>query len=254
MGKKSGIRKPLHLGLIGQDLGYSFSKKYFARKFESMGLSDHSYNNFEFQNETELALFLLDDVFKLNGFNVTIPYKECIIPYLDELHETAIPVNAVNTVKIINNKLMGYNTDVYGFLQAYKSLFKPTHRKALILGTGGASKSVAFALESMGIGVSFVSRNSTIKEVFSYNGLTQNLIDTHQIIINCTPVGTFPNIKDYPNIPYQYINASHLVLDLIYNPRETPFLIKAKANGALTKNGLQMLEFQADIAWEIWNS
>lgn len=253
MGKNSVI-KPLHLGLIGKNLAHSFSEKYFAKKFESMSLSNHSYINFEFEYERDLALFLLDDVFQLNGFNVTIPYKESIISYLDKLHETAISVNAVNTVKIINNKLMGYNTDVYGFLQAFESLIKTTYKKALILGTGGASKSVAFALESKGISVSFVSRSPKIKEMFSYKDLTQEVIETHQIIINCTPIGTFPNINDSPNIPYKYINANHLVLDLIYNPTQTSFLKKAKEKGAQTKNGLQMLEFQADKAWEIWNS
>lgn len=254
MGTKSGIEKPLHFGLIGENLAHSFSEKYFAKKFESMNLSEHTYKNFEFQNESELAMFLLDDVFKLNGFNVTIPYKESIIPYLDELHETAISVNAVNTVKIIGDKLKGYNTDIYGFLKAFESLIKTSYKKAIILGTGGASKSVAFALESKGISVSFVSRSSINKEMFSYKELTQEVIETHQIIINCTPVGTFPNINDYPDIPYKFINANHLVLDLIYNPAQTSFLKKAEEKGAQTNNGLQMLEFQAEKAWEIWNT
>jgi len=252
MGAKESLVKQRHFGLIGQHLAHSFSKDYFAKKFESFGLQQCSYNNFEFENVHELAAFLLDDVYKLDGFNVTIPYKESIIPYLDSLHETAASVQAVNTVMIKDDRLIGYNTDIYGFLQAFSKAIKPTHKKALLLGTGGASKSVAFAMKSLGIEVTYVSRNPIKSKVIAYADISSEMMLSHQIIINCTPVGTFPNTTDYPNIPYQYISKSHLVLDLIYNPKQTVFLKKAKEQGAQTKNGLAMLQFQAEKSWEIW--
>jgi len=254
MGTNSDMIKPMKLGLVGKDLAHSFSKNYFSKKFENLDLSTYSYSNFEFPHESDLALFLLDAVFQLHGFNVTIPYKETIIPYLDSLHESAKNVQAVNMVSVINGELIGYNTDIYGFLQAFKPLLKTSHKKALLLGTGGASKSVAYALETVGIAATFVSRNPKKTTVLQYEALSKKLITTHQIIINCTPVGTYPNIDEYPNIPYQYINEKHLVLDLIYNPEQTEFLKKAQENGAIVNNGLLMLEFQAEKAWEIWNS
>jgi len=254
MGAKTVINTPKHYGLIGKKLAHSFSKGYFAEKFSALELSNYSYDDFEFQDESELADFLLDTVYKLDGFNVTIPYKEIIIPYLDELHEIADSVQVVNAVKIVNNKLIGYNTDIYGFIQAFRSDVKKSQKNALLLGTGGASKSVAFALESLGITVTFVSRNSEKAGVLSYSDIDCETMQSHQIIVNCTPVGTFPNSDEYPNIPYKYLTENHTVMDLIYNPTETLFLIKAKEKGARTKNGLSMLQFQADKAWEIWNS
>lgn len=254
MGAKTIIDTPKHFGLIGKHLSHSFSKSYFAEKFNALKLTNYSYVDFEFQDESELADFLLDAVYKLDGFNVTIPYKECIIPYLDELHEIADSVQVVNTVKIVNNKLIGYNTDIYGFLQAYSSCLHSAQKKALLLGTGGASKSVAFALQSLGLTVTFVSRNSVQTGVLSYSEINNETIQSHQIVVNCTPVGTFPNTDEYPNIPYEYLTKNHTVLDLIYNPTETLFLNKAKEKGATTKNGLLMLQFQADKAWEIWNT
>lgn len=244
----------MKLGLVGKYLSHSFSKEYFTKKFESLDIHVNTYTNFEFQHESDLALFLLDDAFKLDGFNVTIPYKEVIIPYLDILHDSAKSVQAVNTVVIFNEELIGYNTDVYGFLEAYKSLIKETHKKALVLGTGGASKSVAYALESIGIVTTFVSRSPGNKSILQYGTITREVMESHQIIINCTPVGTYPNHDVHPNIPYHFIDEKHLVLDLIYNPEQTIFLKYAEERGAFVKNGLAMLEFQAEKSWEIWNS
>ena len=248
------MKSAKYFGLIGKNLAHSFSKKYFEEKFKTLDLLGYSYDNFEFEDEAELAHFLLDSVFKLDGFNVTIPYKERIISYLDELDETALAVNAVNTVVVRNKKLLGRNTDVYGFLKAFKKAIGANHKKALLLGTGGASKSVAFALKSLGIEVTFVSRKPNIFEAISYEEIDKDLMISNQIIINCTPVGTFPKNQESPEIPYHYISESHIIIDLVYNPIQTLFMKKAAAHGAKTQNGLLMLQFQAEKAWEIWNS
>ncbi len=254
MGAETHIKTTRHFGLIGKDLAHSFSQDYFAKRFNDLGLTHYSYSNFEFKDESELAHFLLDSVYGLDGLNVTIPYKETIIPYLDKLHESAESVQAVNTVKIEKGLLVGFNTDVYGFHNAFNSHFNATQKKALLLGTGGASKSVAFALSSLGIKVSFVSRNPNEKDILSYNDIDKEMMMSYQILVNCSPLGTFPKTKDCPNIPYEYLNAQHTVLDLIYNPAETLFLKRAKEQGAKVQNGFSMLQHQAEKAWMIWNS
>ncbi len=254
MGTKKSIKTAKHFGLMGRNLIHSFSKKYFEEKFKTLGLLDYSYNNFEFEDEAELAHFLLDSVYKLNGFNVTIPYKERIIPYLDELDDTALDVEAVNTVVVKNKKLLGSNTDVYGFLKAYKKTIGTKNKTALILGTGGASKSVVFALKSLGIEVTLVSRKPNNSGAILYEEIDKDLMLSNQIIINCTPVGTFPKNQECPEIPYHHISESHIIIDLVYNPIQTLFMKKAVARGAKTQNGLLMLQFQAEKAWEIWNS
>lgn len=254
MGAKKNIKNSLKLGLIGKSLGHSFSKTYFQEKFKRMQLNNYSYTNYEFQNEHELAHFLLDDVFHLRGFNVTIPYKETIIPYLDSLQGEAKEIQAVNTVLVKKGKLIGYNTDVHGFLESIKPLLSSHHKKALILGSGGASKSIIFALESLDIKCKLVSRKKKSSDAILYEELTNEILSTHTIIVNCTPVGTFPNIEKAPAIPYQFLTKDHLVYDLVYNPKITRFLAKAKNQGASIQNGLLMLQLQADKAWEIWNS
>ena len=190
----------------------------------------------------------------LKGLNVTIPYKEQVIPFLDKVNKKAQAIGAVNTIRITKKgKLVGYNTDCYGFKKTLKPFIKSHHKKALILGTGGASKAIAYTLDEMGITYQYVSRKLSDGVGFSYETLTEDDISDNQIIINSTPLGTFPNIEDCPNIPYHAINEKHILFDLIYNPEETKFLKLGNKNQATTINGLRMLEFQAEKAWSIWN-
>jgi shikimate dehydrogenase len=239
-------------GLLGRNISYSFSKGYFTDKFNNKHFEGFSYENFdipEINYFTELRKNNTD----LFGLNVTIPYKEVIIPFLDKLSKNAQQIGAVNTIKFTKKgKLKGYNTDYYGFKKSLEPLLLPHHKKALILGTGGASKGVAFALDQLGIAYTFVSRE--VKEnCIDYSLINVTTFDNYQIIINCTPVGTSPNVELFPLIPYEYFTEKHIAYDLIYNPAETQFLSKAKAQGAQIKNGLDMLIFQAEKAWEIWN-
>ena len=239
-------------GLVGKNISYSFSKAYFTKKFEDLNLQDYYYENIDFHNISEFEVFLQrNQTYK--GLNVTIPYKEKIIPFLDELSKKAEEIGAVNTIRFTKNgKLKGYNTDYYGFQEALKPLLLPHHKKALILGTGGASKAVGYALNQLGIAFNFVSRASTENSI-EYGQINSATFEEYQIIINCTPLGTSPNTNGCPEIPYQYFTSNHIAFDLIYNPSETLFLQKAKNHGAVIKNGLEMLVFQAEKAWEIWN-
>jgi len=239
-------------GLIGRNIGYSFSKNYFSKKFEVNNLTDCSYENFDIPSVADF-LNLLEDNPNLKGINVTIPYKESIIPFLDKLSKKATQIEAVNTIVFTKKgKLKGYNTDCYGFKKALQPLLRPHHEKALLLGTGGAAKAVAFALEQLDIEPTFTSRKAS-GDTISYEQISSNTFKDFQIIINCTPLGTSPNTDFYPNIPYENFTPDHIAFDLIYNPPETLFLQKAKINGAVTKNGLDMLIFQAEKSWEIWN-
>jgi shikimate dehydrogenase len=238
-------------GLVGKNIDYSFSKKYFTEKFEKENLINHSYQNFDIHSVFEITQIVKNP--NLCGLNVTIPYKEEIIPFLDKISKKAKKIGAVNTIKITKKgKLKGYNTDFFGFQKSLSSLLNEHHKKALILGTGGASKAVAFALKKLGIQYSFVSQKLR-RDYLSYEKLNEAIFQEYQIIINCTPLGTFPDINSCPNIPYNLLNSNHIVFDLVYNPEETIFLQKAKQNGATTKNGMEMLVFQAEKAWEIWN-
>lgn len=241
-------------GLIGKNISYSFSKTYFKNKFQNEALLNASYENFDIQNIQEFPKILKSNP-DLKGLNVTIPYKEAIIPFLDSLNKEAQEIGAVNTIKICKNgKLKGYNTDWYGFKKTLEPLLEPHHQKALILGTGGASKAIAFALKKLDIAYTFVSRNSSDTHPITYTSLSESDIQNHLIVINCTPLGTHPNIDDCPKIPYQALSSKHILYDLIYNPEQTKFLQLGKAKKATTINGLQMLIFQANKAWEIWNS
>lgn len=240
------------LGLLGKNISYSFSRGYFTEKFRHSNLP-FSYENFDLNSLEELTSVLQNEQL-LRGLNVTIPYKEEVIPYLDKLNKTAKEIGAVNTIKFTKSgKLKGYNTDWYGFKKSLKPHLKHHHKKALILGTGGASKAISFALKKLNINPSYVSRTVSKKIDYTYNDLNQNIISSHTIIINCTPLGTHPNIEDCPNIPYDFITKDHLLYDLIYNPSETKFLRLGRAKGAVTINGLKMLELQAERAWKIWN-
>lgn len=240
--------------LVGKNISYSFSKGYFTNKFDELNLNENEYVNFDIQSIKELPIKIKEHKKVLKGMNVTIPYKLEVFNYLDKIDKKAQKVGAVNTIRISKKgKLKGFNTDVYGFKKSLKPLIKNYHKKALILGTGGASKAVAYVLKKLNIKYKFVSRNPKGKKEISYQSLSKEIITSHYLIINCTPLGTHPNIDDSPNIPYQFLSKKHLLYDLIYNPSETTFLKKGKENGVEIKNGLEMLEQQAEKAWRIWN-
>ncbi|WP_457618782.1 shikimate dehydrogenase family protein [Lutibacter sp.] len=241
-------------GLIGKNISYSFSKKYFTEKFHKLGLDTFRYYNYDLPEIDEFPFILYQREEDFKGFNVTIPYKESIMKYLDEVEEEALEIGAVNTIKVTSeNKLIGYNTDVYGFQKSIEPTLKKHHKNALILGTGGASKAVSYALNKLEIQNKFVSRKS-LESNFLYSDLNENIIEKYTVIINCTPLGTHPNVENSPSIPYQFITNKHLLFDLIYNPAETKFLKEGKKRGAIIKNGYEMLELQAEKSWEIWNS
>ena len=241
------------LGLLGKDISYSFSRSYFKNKFEVENIKEVSYENFDIPN-INLFKSIIKNTKDIQGMNVTIPYKEQVIPFLDKINKKAKAIGAVNTIKITKKgKLIGYNTDCYGFKNSLKPFIKSHHKKALILGTGGASKAIAYTFNEMGIAYKYVSRTLKNGVDYTYDTLTENDIKAHQIIINSTPLGTFPNIEDCPNIPYSGINKDHILFDLIYNPEETKFLQHGKKNKATIINGLNMLKLQAEKSWSIWD-
>ena len=243
---------PKRFGLLGRNISYSFSKGYFTDKFANENFEGCTYENFDIE---DISTFpeIIKNTLNLKGLNVTIPYKETVLPFLDKLSKKAALIGAVNTIKITKKgKLKGYNTDYYGFKKSLQPLLKEHHKKALILGTGGASKAVAFALQELQISYAFVSRE-TKENAINYDLINATTFDNYQIIINSTPVGTSPNVDLFPIIPYEYFTKKHIAFDLIYNPAETQFLKKAKENGAQIKNGLDMLIYQAEKAWKIWN-
>ena len=240
------------LGLLGKNISYSFSKSYFKDKFENEQIDNVSYENFDIET-IELFPSLIKNTKNLKGLNVTIPYKEAVIPFLDKLNKKAKEIGAVNTIRITKeNKLIGYNTDCYGFKKSLAPFLKNHHKQALILGTGGASKAIAYSLKQLNIRYCFVSRTAKKGVEFTYNTLTKDIIKQHQIIINCTPLGTSPNVELCPSIPYDAITSNHILYDLIYNPAETKFLKLGKQQHATTINGLNMLKLQAEKAWSIW--
>lgn len=234
-------------GLIGRNIQYSFSGKYFADKFKIENIQEAFYEIFDLPE-----IYGIENLFQiqnLKGFNVTIPYKEEIIPYLDELDSVAGKIGAVNCVKIQNGKRTGFNTDAYGFEESIKPLLNSNHKNALILGDGGAAKAVKFVFEKLNIPYQTVTRKGN----FTYAELNSGHIQNHQIIVNCTPVGTYPNTENAPEIPYENLIQSHLLYDLIYNPEKTKFLQFGEQKGAKIKNGYEMLVLQAEKSWEIWN-
>ena len=238
-------------GLVGKSISYSFSKGYFTSKFNDLGLEDHTYENFDLVEIGQFKGLITSN--EISGLNVTIPYKEQVIPYLDVLEPQAASIGAVNTIKITPAGTKGYNTDAYGFEQSLLPYLKKHHKKALILGTGGASKAVAFVLDKLGIDYCYVSRTPNHLQM-TYEDITQNILNSYKLIINCSPVGTYPNVDEKPNIPYEFLGPQHLLYDLIYNPEKTTFLKQGEKSGASITNGLAMLQFQAEKAWEIWNS
>ncbi len=242
-------------GLIGYPLSHSFSKGYFAEKFQKEGIEGCLYDNYPIDN-----ISLLPEIIKNNpeliGLNVTIPYKEKVLTYLDSISDEAKEIGAVNTIRIkrLNEQIIlsGFNTDVYGFGESLKLLLEPHHTSALILGTGGASKAVKFALNKMEINFLQVSRTRSDTSL-AYEDLTREIIEAHKIIINTTPLGTFPKVEECPPLPYQYLSSKHLLYDLVYNPSVTAFLNHGLKHHCRIKNGLEMLHLQAEKAWEIWN-
>lgn len=241
-------------GLIGFPLTHSYSKVYFNNKFESEGI-DAEYVNFEIPDIGDL-MEVMSEYPQLQGLNVTIPYKEQVIPYMNMMDEEARIIGAVNVIKIIRNgenfKLKGYNSDVVGFRDSIRPLITPERNKALVLGTGGASKAVSRGLETLGIDVQLVSRTAR-EGVITYADLTEEVMHSHKIIVNTTPLGLYPNVDECPDIPYQYITPMHLCYDVLYNPDVTMFMKKAREHGATVKNGLEMLLLQAFESWRIWN-
>jgi shikimate dehydrogenase len=239
-------------GLLGKNISYSFSKGYFSDKFNNENLTECSYENFDIP-EIESFTTITKETSHLKGLSVTIPYKESVIPFLNKLSKKAAKIGAVNTIKVTKKgKLKGYNTDYYGFKKALEPLLQSHHKKALILGTGGASKGIAFALDELDISYTFVSR-APKENTIEYSQINERTFADYQLIINASPVGTSPNVDAFPLLPYEYFTEKHIAFDLIYNPAETQFLKKAKEQGAQVKNGLDMLIFQAEKAWEIWN-
>jgi len=239
-------------GLIGRNISYSFSKTYFNNKFIALNLPDYSYENFDLPGLEEFHSLIKKNN-TLRGLNVTIPYKEEIIPYLDSLDKNARRIGAVNTIKFTKDGLIGYNTDVYGFKKSIQPILTKSHKNALILGTGGASKAIAFVLKELGISYQYVSRNP-IGDQIGYSELNKEIIVAHTILINCTPLGTFPKTEAKPDVPYEFLTSNHLLFDLIYNPEKTAFLLSGEQRGAIICNGAKMLELQAEKAWQIWNS
>lgn len=241
-------------GLLGRDISYSFSRGYFTGKFDKLELEDHKYQNFDIASIDKFPE-VIGSKSNIKGMNVTIPYKQEVMPFLNELDETAKEIGAVNVIHIqSDSSLKGYNTDAYGFENSLKPLLKNHHKKALILGTGGASKAIAYVLKKNKIDFKFVSRNPSSADQISYSDIDESIMYDYHIIINCTPLGTSPKTELCPDIPYQFITDKHLLYDLIYNPEVTTFLSKGREKGAIIKNGLEMLELQAEESWRIWNS
>lgn len=243
-------------GLIGKTLTHSYSADYFRKKISALGLNDVSYDLFPISNLNELKKLLTDNPY-LKGLGVTIPFKIEILNYLNTLDVSAKAIGAVNTLKIerLNDKIIlkGYNTDYSGFIDSLKSLDFQKHKKALILGTGGASKAVAYALDSLKIDFLFVSRQLKNEKTINYNELNKDIITDYTFIINATPLGMYPDTESCPEIPYQYIGKNHLLYDLVYNPEITAFLLKGLQQNAYICNGLDMLYRQAEYSWKIWN-
>ena len=238
-------------GLIGRNISYSFSRAFFSKKFEYEKI-DAEYLNFDLASINQIHN-ILKETPNLSGLNVTIPYKEDIIPFLSNLDPIAKEIGAVNTVKIENNgSLTGFNTDYFGFQESLNPHLKKNHKKALILGTGGASKAIAYALRNLNIAYTFVSRSPEADQL-NYEQLNKEIINEYLLIINCTPLGTFPNIEDFPPIPVEFLTANHLIYDLIYNPSITQLMKLGLNAEAKVINGEKMLQLQAEKAWEIWN-
>jgi shikimate dehydrogenase len=239
-----------HYGLIGKTLGHSFSAAFFKDYFEKNNI-DATYSNFELNDIAEIQS-LFDQ--HLSGLNVTFPYKERVIPFLDRLDETASQIGAVNVIAFENGQKVGYNTDAYGFAQSIKPFLTFEHERALIFGTGGASKAIAHVFKTLGVEVYFISRQPDhTKRIYSYLEINEHMLNACKVLVNCTPIGTFPNIDASIELPFEFLTPAHLVIDLVYNPAETTLMKRAKTKGAAVMNGLSMLQHQALLSYEIWS-
>ena len=240
-------------GLIGYPLVHSFSRGFFNEKFLAENI-DAEYINFEIPNIKEFKSIVKNNL-DLKGMNVTIPYKEQVIPYLDGLSQNAKLIGAVNVIRFERNKgkvkLFGHNSDIIGFKQSVESLLQPHHKKALVLGTGGSAKAIYYGLEQLNVSAVYVSRRAG-NGLLTYSDLNESILDEFQVIVNCTPVGMFPLVNECPDIPYEFLTEKHLLYDLLYNPNETLFMQKGKKQGATVKNGLEMLLLQAYASWDVW--
>lgn len=237
-------------GIIGYPLGHSFSKGFFTEKFARESI-DAQYLNFEIPDVAMLPDVLRNNP-ELRGLNVTLPHKQAVIPLLDEMSEEAKEIGAVNVIRVRNGKLKGFNSDIIGFTNSIKPLLMPHHKKALILGTGGASKAIRIGLNRLGVEWTYVSR-SPGEGMLTYADLTPKLMQDYTVIVNCSPVGMFPNVAQAPEIPYDCLSDKHLLFDCVYNPEETLFMKKGREQGATVKNGLEMLHLQAVASWDFWN-
>lgn len=238
-------------GIIGFPLGHSFSRGFFTEKFAREGI-DAQYLNFEIP-DANMLLDVLRDNPELRGLNVTLPHKQAVIPLLDELSDEAKEIGAVNVIRVRDGKLKGFNSDIIGFTESIKPLLQPWHKKALILGTGGASRAIRVGLTRLGIEWTYVSR-SPRDGMLTYADLTPEVMQDYTVIVNCSPVGMFPKVDQAPNIPYELLTSKHLLFDLVYNPEDTLFMQKGRAQGATVKNGLEMLHLQAIASWKFWHS
>jgi shikimate dehydrogenase len=239
-------------GLIGYPLGHSFSKKYFTEKFEREGITGNAYELYPLEQIGQLEDLLVAHP-GLAGLNVTIPYKEQVIPYLDSMSPVVKEIGACNCIRIEEGRLIGHNTDVIGFSKSLLPKLKPHHKQALILGTGGSSKAVTYVLNELGISFSQVSRTPA-EGMIGYEEIDQSMLESHTLLINTTPVGMYPDIEKAPALPYQFIGAEHYLFDLVYNPERTMFLQQGALRDAAVENGADMLVIQAEASWEIWNS
>lgn len=244
-------------GLIGYPLGHSFSRKFFTEKFQAEG-TDAEYLNFEIPEATMLLDVVRNNP-ELRGLNCTIPHKQAIIPMLDEMSDEAHRIGAVNVIRITRKKgkngdfhLKGFNSDIIGFMDSIRPLLKPCHKKALVLGTGGASKAICVGLDKLGIEWKYVSRRPAEGQ-FTYDDLTPAIIQEYPVIVNCSPVGMYPKVDDCPTLPYEAMTSQNLLFDLVYNPLETCFMKRGAEHGATVKNGLEMLHLQALASWEFWH-
>ena len=239
-------------GLIGYPLSHSFSKRYFAEKFQTEGITDAQYENYPIASIDEFSA-LVSSHPDLEGLNVTIPYKEQVVAYLDDKNEVVTSIGACNCIRLDHGRKIGYNTDVVGFERTLIKYLRPVHDKALVLGTGGAAKAVCYVLQQLKIPYLIVSRSTSDAQTIRYDKLNKELVSSHRLIINTTPLGMYPRVDTAPSIPFDEVTSDHYFYDLVYNPAKTLFLKKAEQQGAVIQNGEDMLAIQAEESWRIWN-